>query len=134
MHAATGSPAAAVPAPGAEPPQQKPPSADSISVGKGSLVNLMDKQTEVHVKPTPSCAFMYSISAAYAFISLQGICRCLGKHTQQAGCSRLASTPPDSLQLCLASSIWLLQCMSTMSGYWPASPGELWNCHHSMAS
>ena len=125
MHAAMGGPAAAVPAPEAELPQQKRPSAGSISVGEGSLVNLMDEETEVHVTPTPSCALMYSKSAAYAFISLHGICQCLVKHTQQAGCSRLASTPPDSLQLCLASSTRLLQCMSVMSGYRPAIPGKL---------
>ena len=116
MGAAMGSPAAAVPAPEAESPQQKQPSADSISVGKGSLVNLMDEETEVHFKPTPSCALMYSKPAAYAFTSLHGICQCLVKHTQQAGCSRLASAPPESLQLCLASSVRLLQCMSAMSG------------------
>ena len=56
MPAAMGSPAAAVPAPEAEPPQQKRPSADSISAGNGSLVNLMDEEAEVHVNPTPSCA------------------------------------------------------------------------------
>ena len=56
--AAMGSPAAAVPAPEAAPPQQKRPSADSISVGKGSLVNLMDEDTEVRVPP--SCALVYS--------------------------------------------------------------------------
>ena len=51
MHAAMGSPAAAVPAPEAEPPQQKQPSADSISAGNGSLLNLMDEETEVRITP-----------------------------------------------------------------------------------
>ena len=123
MHAAMGSPAAAVPAPEAEPPQQKQPSADSISAGNGSLLNLMDEETEVRI--TPGSALMYSKSAAHAFVSLHGICQCLVKHTQQAGCSRLASTPPGSLQLCLASLTRLLQCMSAMSGYWPAISGKL---------
>ena len=132
MPAAMGSPAAAVPAPDAEPPQQKRLSADSISAGKGSLLNLMDEETEVQI--TPGSALMYSKSAAYAFISLHGICQCLVKHTQQAGCSRLASAPPDSLQLCLASLTWLLQCMSAMSGYRPELLGKLWKCLHSMAS
>ena len=132
MHAAMGSPAAAVPAPEAEPPQQKRPSADSISVSKDSLVNLMDEDTEVQI--TPVSAFMYSKPTAYALISLHGICQCLVKHTQQAGCSRLAWTSPGSLQLCLASLTWLLQCMSATSGYRPELPGKLWKCLHGMAS
>ena len=130
VHAAMGSPAAAVPAPKAEPPQQKRPSADSISFGEGSLVNLMDEETEVHVT---LCTHVQQISSLSAYQPAWHLP--VPREAHSAGGLLQACIDPARLSAavsCIATR--LLQCMSAMSGYCPAIPGKLWKCLHSMAS